>query len=93
MVKVVHKKLYYKQKGVVEGVQDQYTGVVRMLEMGDMVKFDQAHLETVLPAIGIQYISVDRYSTVQCIQWNIYRYIQYISVDRYSTVQCMQWNI
>lgn len=52
VVKVVHKKLYYKQKGVVEGVQDQYTAVVRMLDSGDKVKFDQAHLETVIPAIG-----------------------------------------
>ena len=52
VVKVIHKKLYYRQKGVVEGLHDQYTAVVRMLESGDNVKFDQAHLETVIPAIG-----------------------------------------
>ena len=52
VVKVMHKKLYYKQKGVIEEVQDQYTAVVRMLDSGDKVKFDQAHLETVIPAIG-----------------------------------------
>lgn len=51
-MKVIHKKLYYKQKGVVEGVQEQYTAVVRILDSGDKVKFDQAHLETVIPAIG-----------------------------------------
>ena len=66
VVKVVHKKLYYKQKGVVEGVQDQYTGVVRMLETGDKVKFDQAHLETVLPAIGIYSTSVYIGTVHQC---------------------------
>ena len=52
VVKVIHKKLYYRQKGVVEGLHDQYTAVVRMLESGDKVKFDQARLETVIPAIG-----------------------------------------
>lgn len=51
-MKVIHKKMYYKQKGVIEEVQEQYTAVVRMLELGDKVKFDQAHLETVIPAIG-----------------------------------------
>ena len=52
MVKVVHKKLYNRQKGVVEGVEGQFTARVRMLDSGDVVKFDQAHLETVIPAIG-----------------------------------------
>ena len=52
VVKVVHKKLYSLQKGVVEGVEDQFTALVRILDTGDKVKFDQAHLETVIPAIG-----------------------------------------
>ena len=52
MVKVMHKKMYYRQKAVVEEVKDPYTAIVRMLESGDKVKFDQAHLETVIPAIG-----------------------------------------
>ena len=52
-MKVMHKKLYSRQKGVVEAVmEDQFTALVRMLESGDKVKFDQAHLETVIPAIG-----------------------------------------
>ena len=55
MVKVVHKKLYTRQKGVVEAVEEQFTALVRMLESGDRVKFDQAHLETVIPALGIIY--------------------------------------
>ena len=52
VVKVVHKKLYSLQKGVVEGVEDQFTALVRILDTGDKVKFDQAHLESVIPAIG-----------------------------------------
>ena len=52
VVKVVHKKLYSRQKGVVEGVENQFTALVRILDTGDKAKFDQAHLETVIPAIG-----------------------------------------
>ena len=54
-MKVVHKKLgekYYNKKGVVMEVQDLFTGIVKMLETGDKIKIDQAHLETVIPAIG-----------------------------------------
>ena len=35
-----------------QDVQDKYTGVVCMLDTGAKVKIDQAHLETVVPAIG-----------------------------------------
>ena len=55
VVKVLHQKLgerFYKKKGVVQSVKDMYTGVVKMLETGDVIKIDQAHLETVLPAYG-----------------------------------------
>lgn len=51
----MHKKLgdkYYKKKGVVEEVKDNYTGVVSVTETGDLLKIDQSHLETVIPAIG-----------------------------------------
>ena len=54
-MKVVHKKLgerYYRCKGVVEEVKDLYTATVRMIDSGDKLKIDQAHLETVIPAIG-----------------------------------------
>ena len=54
-MKVVHKKLgerYYRRKGVVEEVKDLYTAMVRMIDSGDKLKIDQAHLETVIPAIG-----------------------------------------
>ena len=52
-MKVVHKKMYYREKAVVESLHDQFTALVRMLESEDKVKFDQAHLETVIPAIGM----------------------------------------
>ncbi len=33
-------------------VVDLYTGVVKILDTGAVIKLDQAHLETVLPAKG-----------------------------------------
>jgi len=45
-------KQYYKQKGVVRELIDDYTAVVKMLDSGDKLKLDQAHLETVIPNIG-----------------------------------------
>ena len=55
VVKVVHSKLgerYHRKKGVVEEVRDLFTGIIRMGDSGDKIKIDQAHLETVIPAIG-----------------------------------------
>ena len=55
MVKVVHKKLgdrFFKKKGVITEVRELFTAVVEMIETGDKIKIDQAHLETVIPAIG-----------------------------------------
>ncbi|KAG2451864.1 hypothetical protein HYH02_003640 [Chlamydomonas schloesseri] len=56
VVKVMAKELkehgYYKQKGVVERVVDRYVGEVAMLGDGTVVRVDQAHLETVIPAPG-----------------------------------------
>ena len=40
---MVHKKLgerYHKLKGVVEEVQDLYTGIVKMIDSGDKLKID-----------------------------------------------------
>ena len=54
-MKVLHDKLgdkYYKRKGVVEEVRDTYTAIVRMLDNDDRIKIDQAHLETVIPALS-----------------------------------------
>jgi len=55
VVKVVHRKLgekYYKKKGKVVRCKDRYTAVVEMLDNGDVLKIDQAYLETVIPALG-----------------------------------------
>jgi len=57
LVKIVTKSLgdnYYKQKGYVKTVVDDYTAVVVISSSGSKVKLDQRHLETVIPAIGRQ---------------------------------------
>lgn len=54
VVKVVAKSLgdkYYKKKGVVTEVLDKYVATVSMLDSGHKLKLDQAHLETVIPAV------------------------------------------
>ena len=54
VVKVVHKGLgdkYYRKKGVVESIKDEFTPIVQMLDSKDKLKIDQSHLETVIPAI------------------------------------------
>ena len=58
-MKITTNKLgekYYKKKGVVMDVVDLYTGVVKLIETGATIKIDQAHLETVLPAVGKQVV-------------------------------------
>lgn len=55
VVKLVTKALgdkYYKEKGVVVDVFDKYGARLRLLESGKVVKVDQSHCETVIPAIG-----------------------------------------
>ncbi|XP_037089291.1 DNA/RNA-binding protein KIN17-like [Pollicipes pollicipes] len=55
VVKVVTKDLgdkFYKQKGHITEVQDRYRAVLRLLDGGHKLKLDQAHLETVVPAVG-----------------------------------------
>ena len=53
VVKVINKKLadgaYYKLKGVVKAVHDQYVGEIEMLDSGDVIKIDQTFCETVVP--------------------------------------------
>ena len=54
-MKITTKKLgekYFKKKALVLDVEDKYTGKIRLLETGTVIKIDQADLETVLPAIG-----------------------------------------
>jgi DNA/RNA-binding protein KIN17 len=62
VVKVMHKKLadgkFYKKKGVVQQVRDSFVGEVKMLESGHVLKLDQEHLETVIPAAGGEILVV-----------------------------------
>lgn len=55
VVKVVTDSLggkYYKKKGVIVKVIDKFCAKIRMLDSDNKVKLDQAHLETVIPAVG-----------------------------------------
>ncbi|XP_050094226.1 DNA/RNA-binding protein KIN17 [Anopheles aquasalis] len=57
VVKLITKALgdkYYKEKGVVVEVIDKYRAKIKLLETGEKLKVDQAHLETVIPAVGKQ---------------------------------------
>ncbi|KAK5982780.1 DNA/RNA-binding protein KIN17 [Trichostrongylus colubriformis] len=54
IVKIITKALgndYYKAKGVVKSLIDDYTASVK-LDDGTLVKLDQAHVETVIPSVG-----------------------------------------
>ena len=55
VVKVVTKSLgdkYYKKKGFVKEVIDDFAAIVVMNDTGAKVKLDQSHLETVVPQEG-----------------------------------------
>ena len=43
---------YYKKKGLVVEAPTPYVGEIEMLDSGDVLRVDQAQLETVLPALG-----------------------------------------
>uniref|UniRef100_A0AC35F3R7 C2H2-type domain-containing protein n=1 Tax=Panagrolaimus sp. PS1159 TaxID=55785 RepID=A0AC35F3R7_9BILA len=60
IVKVVTKKLgseYYKAKGEIVELVDRYTAKVDV--DGDVLKLDQSHLETVIPAVGKDMLIVN----------------------------------
>jgi DNA/RNA-binding protein KIN17 len=62
IVKIITNKLgekYYKKKAIVMDVIDLYTAVVKLTETGTVIKLDQAHLETVLPAVGRKVLVVN----------------------------------
>ncbi|KAK2718317.1 hypothetical protein QYM36_005579 [Artemia franciscana] len=55
IVKIVTKSLgemYYKKKGRIIEVKEKYVAIIKMLDNDHILKLDQAHLETVIPAIG-----------------------------------------
>ncbi|CAJ0941475.1 unnamed protein product, partial [Mesorhabditis belari] len=60
VVKVVTKKLgedYYKAKGVVRELVDDYTAKVKIDDV--TIKLDQAHVETVIPQVGREMMIVN----------------------------------
>ena len=62
IVKVVTKKLgndFYKKKGVVREVKDNFCAVVKMIDSGKKIQVDQSHMETVIPAIGKDVLIVN----------------------------------
>jgi len=63
VVKVLHKKVgdgqYYKKKGVIKEVIDTYVGQIKMLDTGRVLKLDQSHLETVIPAVNGEVLVVN----------------------------------
>lgn len=55
VVKIVTLKVgekYYKKKGIVTKVENPYQAIVKMIDTNDKIRIDQAHAETVIPAIG-----------------------------------------
>ena len=59
VVKVVTKSLgdkYYKKKGFIKEVIDDFAALVVMNDTGAKVKLDQSHLETVVPGEGREVI-------------------------------------
>jgi len=55
VVKIITKELgekYYKKKAVVKEVKNLYAGIVEVIDTDDVIKMDQNHLETVIPALG-----------------------------------------
>merc|ERR1712142_1044557 len=59
VVKVITKSLgdkYYKKKGYVKEVIDDFAALVVMNDTGAKVKLDQDHLETVVPQEGREVV-------------------------------------
>mmetsp|Transcript_93826 Transcript_93826/g.251067 ORF Transcript_93826/g.251067 Transcript_93826/m.251067 type:complete len:392 (+) Transcript_93826:36-1211(+) len=56
IVKVMHKDLadgkYFKKKGEIVEVHDNYKADVKMIETGDLIRLDERMLETVIPKVG-----------------------------------------
>jgi DNA/RNA-binding protein KIN17 len=62
IVKVITSRLgekYYKKKGMVIKVENRYQAIIKMLDTNDKIRIDQAHVETVIPAIGKKVLVVN----------------------------------
>ncbi len=61
-MKVITSKLgekYSKKKGMVIKVENRYQAIIKMLDTNDKIRLDQAHVETVIPAIGRKVLVVN----------------------------------
>ena len=58
MSKELQEQGYYKKKGTIVAVKSPYVGEIEMADSGDVLRVDQAQLETVLPAPGGQVMVV-----------------------------------
>jgi len=62
VVKIITSKLgekYSKKKGILTKVENRYQAVVKMLDTNDKIRVDQAHVETVIPAVGKKVLIVN----------------------------------
>jgi len=62
IIKVITSKLgekYYKKKGIVIKVENRYQAIIKMIDTNDKIRLDQAHVETVIPAIGKKVLVVN----------------------------------
>ncbi|KAM9960549.1 hypothetical protein ACTFIW_009691 [Dictyostelium discoideum] len=63
VIKIIDKELangkYYKQKGYIVSVENEFLAKVKLLDSGDILKIDQTLLETVIPQIGSTVIIVN----------------------------------
>ncbi|CAF4772494.1 unnamed protein product [Rotaria sp. Silwood1] len=62
VVKIITLKLgekYYKRKGIITKVENHYQAIIKMIDTNDKLRVDQAHVETVIPAIGKKVLIVN----------------------------------
>jgi DNA/RNA-binding protein KIN17 len=62
IVKIITSKLgekYLKKKGIIIKVENRYQAIIKMFDTNDKIRIDQAHVETVIPAIGKKILVVN----------------------------------
>jgi len=62
VVKIITSKLgekYSKKKAIITKVENRYQAVIKMIDTNDKIRVDQAHVETVIPAVGKKVLIVN----------------------------------
>jgi len=62
VVKIITSKLgekYLKKKGIITKVENRYQAIIKMIDTNDKIRVDQAHVETVIPAVGKKVLIVN----------------------------------